>query len=299
MNQMELRVLDTSISSSNDDCMTVEGLVNKTEDFSHVLGNKKKFREKIAKGTFAKALERAQRVDFLAEHKQDYLLATTENDSLELWEDEEGLKMRARIAPTSYGKDFYTLMSEKLISHMSFGFRVLKDTWKKGIDGIYERYVEEIELLEVSAVRNPAYPASAIAARGIDVIEDVSIPDEIEEDEMEERSINIEELKAVIKQEILNELAAKEEVQEVKEEPVVVEEKVEAVVEEVAETVQVEEKPVEEVAPAVEETVVTEEAKPEIEAETVEEVVKEDNQEHLNNALDLIKKYKEIQNLRG
>ena len=185
MEQMELRVLSSQINS-NDNELVVEGLVNKTESLSHVLGKHKRFREKIRKGAFQEAINESRRIDFLAEHKQDFLLATTENNSLELWEDEEGLKMRAKIAPTSYGKDFYTLMSEKLVSHMSFGFKVLKDSWKSGIDGIYERTVEKLELKEVSVVRNPAYPASAISARGIELVEDVDIPDEVRAEEIQE-----------------------------------------------------------------------------------------------------------------
>lgn len=188
MEQMEVRVLSSHINS-NDNDLVVEGLVNQTESLSHVLGRHKKFREKIKKGAFQEAINESRRIDFLAEHKQDFLLATTENNSLELWEDNEGLKMRAKIAPTSYGKDFYTLMSEKLISHMSFGFRVLKDSWKSGIDGIYERTVEKLELKEVSVVRNPAYPASAISARGIELVEDVEIPDEIRSEEVQEEKV--------------------------------------------------------------------------------------------------------------
>lgn len=191
--QMELRVLSSQINSNNDE-LVVEGLVNKTESLSHVLGKHKKFREKIRKGAFQEAINESRRIDFLAEHRQDFLLATTENNSLELWEDDEGLKMRAKIAPTSYGKDFYTLMSEKLISHMSFGFRVLKDSWKSGIDGIYERTVDKLELKEVSVVRNPAYPASAISARGIELVEDVEIPDEVRsEEEKKVEEVKVEE----------------------------------------------------------------------------------------------------------
>ena len=186
--QMELRVLSSQINS-NDNDLVVEGLVNETESLSHVLGKHKKFREKIKRGAFQEAINESRRIDFLAEHRQDFLLATTENNSLELWEDSEGLKMRAKIAPTSYGKDFYTLMREKLISHMSFGFRVLKDSWKSGVDGVYERTVEKLELKEVSVVRNPAYPASAISARGIELVEDVEIPDEIRSEEVQEEKV--------------------------------------------------------------------------------------------------------------
>lgn len=203
MEQIELRVLSSELNTDGED-MVVEGIVNKTGDWSHVLGRAKKFREKINKGVFTRAIESEDRIDFLAEHRQDLLLSSTENGSLELWEDEEGLKMRAKIAPTSYGKDFYTLMKHKMINHMSFGFKVLKDSWRKGTDGIFERSVDEIVLKEVSIVRNPAYPQSAIAARGFEVIEDLEIPAELLE-ETEKRDIDTEAISSM-KSEIVSQI---------------------------------------------------------------------------------------------
>ena len=183
MEKLELRVMQTSIATDGTD-MVVEGLVNRTESWSHTLGMRKKFREKICRGAFDKAIQTAPRIDFLAEHDSSKLLATTENGSLELWEDSEGLKMRARICPTSYGKDMYELMKGNLVRHMSFGFRVISDKWKKLSNGTFERTVDALELSEVSVVRNPAYPQSAIAARGIELVEDANIPEDI----LEERS---------------------------------------------------------------------------------------------------------------
>ena len=193
MEKLELRVMQTSISTEGSD-MIVEGLVNKTESWSHTLGMRKKFREKICRGAFDKAIQTAPRIDFLAEHDSSKLLATTENGSLQLWEDAEGLKMRAKICPTSYGKDMYELMKSNLVRHMSFGFRVISDKWKKLANGTFERTVDALELSEVSVVRNPAYPQSAIAARGIELVEDVDIPEEIlEERSQEEMNKELEE----------------------------------------------------------------------------------------------------------
>ena len=186
MERLELRILPTTLTTTTDDGMYVEGLVNETEKLSHVLGIRKKFREKISKGAFKKAIDRENRIDFLAEHDNRMLLATTQNGSLDIFEDEQGLKIRAKIAPTSYGKDIYTLMKEGMVGHMSFGFKALAEKWNKGEDGILVRTVEDLSLFEVSAVRNPAYPQSAISARGIEVVEDVEIPEDIENGEVRE-----------------------------------------------------------------------------------------------------------------
>lgn len=191
LERMELRTFVSDLvvdANEENNELRIEGLVNGTETWSHVLGNKKKFIEKINKGVFFRALSKGGRFDFLAEHDRNLLLATTDNGSLELWEDEEGLKMRANIVPTSYGKDIYTLIRSRVINNMSFGFRVIKDSWKKGLEGIHERTIEELELIEVSAVRNPAYPCSAISARNIEIVEDVDIP-EIEEERMNPKDL--------------------------------------------------------------------------------------------------------------
>lgn len=183
MEKIELR--SSILEASEDGELFVSGIVNKTETWSGILGKKRKFREKVKKGVFSDALKEASRVDFLAEHDKNQLLSSTENDSLKLWEDDIGLKMEATIAPTTYGRDTYALIKSNLKNFMSFGFKVLEDSWDIGQDGIYERTIKKIALREVSTVRNPAYAASIIEARGIDVAEDVDIP--IEGGKMEEK----------------------------------------------------------------------------------------------------------------
>ena len=286
MKKLEVRLINSSLNVE-DDSLVVEGLVNETEKWSHVLGVRKKFRERICRGAFAKAIDANPRIDFLCEHDANKLLATTENNSLQLWEDEQGLKMRAIICPTSYGKDIYELMKSNIVNHMSFGFRVLSDKWKKLSNGIHERTVEELELLEVSVVRNPAYPQSAIAARGTELVEDVDIPDCIEDEERTEQDMNetiaqelrtliskVEELANEVKnlkanEEIVEEVETKKEVEEIVEETVEETEKEETAKETTEEVKETQEETTEEV-----ETV-----EEEVKEETVEEVKEEDKEE--------------------
>ena len=264
MEKLELRVMQTSITTDNTD-MIVEGLVNKTESWSHTLGMRKKFREKICRGAFDKAIQTAPRIDFLAEHDSSKLLATTENGSLELWEDSEGLKMRAKICPTSYGKDMYELMKSNLVRHMSFGFRVISDKWKKLSNGTFERIVDALELSEVSVVRNPAYPQSAIAARGIELVEDVNIPEDILEERSQEdmEKEMLEEFRGIIS-ELTNE------VRELKEE-------IKTLKPEETEEAEKTEKPVDNEAKESEEESKEEESKEEESKEKSEEESKEEN----------------------
>lgn len=175
--KMELRVNRTNIEANEDGSMTVSGYVNKTEQFSEMLGRNEKFKEKISRGAFKRAIEKAKEIHFLAEHDGEKILSSTRNSSLQLSEDANGLYMSATITPTSWGKDYYELIKSGILKNMSFGFRSIKDSWKK-VEGYFERTIHELELFEVSVVKDPAYSQSSISARGIDVVEDVEVPAE-------------------------------------------------------------------------------------------------------------------------
>lgn len=179
--KMELRVAVSDLHTNTDGTMTVSGYVNETGQLSNVLGVTKRFVEKIAKGAFSRAIQSGKKdIDFLAEHKGDLILASTRNGSLRLTEDNKGLHMEATIAPTSWGKDYYELINSGILRNMSFGFRTIKDSWRLLESNLYERTIEELELFEVSVVKNPAYSQSTIAARGIHLVKDIEVPKEVE-----------------------------------------------------------------------------------------------------------------------
>ncbi|MED3788527.1 phage major capsid protein [Peribacillus frigoritolerans] len=190
--KMELRVQDSELRSNEDGTMSVSGYVNLTEQLSETLGVTKRFKEKIARGTFSRAIRNATKdIDFLSEHKQDKILASTRNNSLQLKEDEQGLFMEATITPTSWGKDAYELIKSGIHRNMSFGFRTISDSWKPTASGIFERTITEMELMEISVVKNPAYSQSTISSRGIDLIEEVEIPEIEEKQEVREVKRNL------------------------------------------------------------------------------------------------------------
>lgn len=189
--EIEVRFNPSEIRSNSDGTLKVSGYVNKIGESSEILEKStRKFIEKIGKGAFKKALSnRKKDIDFLAEHDSKRILASTKNESLSLIEDDKGLFMEAVITPTSWGRDTYELIKSGLYSHMSFGFKALKDDWKKAGIGLYERTISELELFEVSVVKNPAYASSVIEARGINVIKNINVPEEIrmEDSQMEEK----------------------------------------------------------------------------------------------------------------
>lgn len=190
--KMELRVQDSELRSIDDGTMSVSGYVNKTEQLSETLGLSKRFKEKIAKGAFARAIKSFQKdIDFLQEHDSKKILASTRNGSLQLTEDDQGLYMQATIVPTSWGKDAYEMINSGIFKNMSFGFRTIKDSWKQIESNLYERTIEELELFEVSVVKDPAYSQSTIAARSIELIEEPEICVQEEADEEKELDLDI------------------------------------------------------------------------------------------------------------
>ncbi|MGE7887829.1 phage major capsid protein [Bacillus cereus] len=181
-NQIELRnVRLKGVKQNADGSLFVSGYVNETSTWSQTLGRNTKFIEQIRPGAFKRALERAKNIDFLYEHDKNKILADTRSGKLILRENERGLYMEATISKTTWGQDAFELIKDGIIQNMSFGFRALKDKVTKGTNGIYERVVHELELLEVSAVRKPAYVQSSIAARSLEIIEEINIEGDISE----------------------------------------------------------------------------------------------------------------------
>jgi HK97 family phage prohead protease len=91
-------------------------------------------------------------------HDTSNPLASTRNGSLQLVEDERGLKVTATLPDTNLGRDLATLVKTGVIDAMSFGFSVKKDSWSA--DGNY-RTLEEVALMEVSLTSFPAYEGTA------------------------------------------------------------------------------------------------------------------------------------------
>lgn len=187
--KIEIRALPASVSPSpNNGSLTVKGLVNGAGSVSEILmnpSNGKQFKETIAPGVFQNAINNApDGIDFLAQHDKNQILSSTVNNSLSIQETEQGLEMSANISDTTWGRDTFELIKDGIIKGMSFGMRVLDDVWTMGTDNIPMRTINNIELFEVSAVRNPAYKSSDIEPRGMDLITEVKIPDNL----LEERS---------------------------------------------------------------------------------------------------------------
>lgn len=157
--------------------LTVSGYVNKAGDVSKVIGRPDSsghlqfFYETIDPQAFIDSIENrpdGKPIDLYADHDPHKLLATTDNGSLELEVDEVGLHMRAQIVNTSDGRDAYELIKSGIMGKMSFGFKVKHASMDYGYANAHKyplRKVDSLDLMEVSAVRFPAYLDTNIEAR--------------------------------------------------------------------------------------------------------------------------------------
>lgn len=142
----------------------LDGYVNAVGRDSRVLPSPKgKFIEQIKPKTFQRALERADNVDLLFNHQKNRKLGSTKEGNLELYEDNIGLRAIATVSDDEVVKK----AKNGELKGWSFGFYTNKDSWEDGKDGIQRRYLEDIDLLEVSILdKTPAYIATTIEQRG-------------------------------------------------------------------------------------------------------------------------------------
>ena len=97
------------------------------------------------------------------------IMARTRNKTLQLIRDDKGLKVRARLANTTAGRDLYELIRRGDIDKMSFAFTVRKDNYDKKTR---TRTILDIEkIFDVSAVDMPAYDTTSIYARSFAELE--------------------------------------------------------------------------------------------------------------------------------
>ncbi|MFD1957316.1 HK97 family phage prohead protease [Paenibacillus thailandensis] len=145
------------------DSIHIEGYVNAVERESRILPSPKgKFIEKVKAKTFQRALERQPNVDLLFNHDYNRKLGNTTEGNVQLWEDEIGLRAVVDINDP----EIVEKAKNKQLTGWSFAFRVNKDSWTDGEDGIQRRTLEDIDLPEVSILSvTPAYIATSIEIR--------------------------------------------------------------------------------------------------------------------------------------
>ncbi|EOU1136569.1 HK97 family phage prohead protease [Clostridium perfringens] len=143
----------------------IDGYVNAVARDSRLIPDVKgSFREQIVPKAFQRALEKAENVDILLNHDKNRKLGSTAEGTLELFEDNIGLRAIAKITDA----EVIEKAKRNELRGWSFAFYSVKDRWEDIEEGVQRRYVEDLELTEVSIVDNtkvPAYSATSIETR--------------------------------------------------------------------------------------------------------------------------------------
>jgi HK97 family phage prohead protease len=152
-------VQDVEARQTEDGVMRLSGYAAVFNDASVPLP----FKERIAPGAFRKTLTEMPDVRLLINH-EGLPLARTKNGTLNLIEDDRGLRFDAELADTQEARDIYTLVERGDVDQMSFAFRVIRQNWSKDKS---ERTLTEVSLADgdVSVVTYPAYPTTTVEAR--------------------------------------------------------------------------------------------------------------------------------------
>lgn len=147
------------------DSVILDGYVNAVaRDSRPILSNRGKFVEQIEPRAFERALERADNVDLLLNHDKNRKLGSTKEGNLQLFEDNIGLRAICTVTDA----DVIEKAKKKQLRGWSFGFYSNKDRWEEKDKEIQHRFVEDLDIFEVSIIDNtktPAYIATSIEQR--------------------------------------------------------------------------------------------------------------------------------------
>lgn len=156
---MELRVSDEGGGA------VIEGHAAVFDSWSETLGGIFPFKEIVRHGAFAESIGRDD-IRALFNHDPNYVLGRNRAGTLELVEDEVGLRVRITPPETTWAKDITTSIRRGDISQMSIGFVVEEDEWstEKGLD---TRELKKVRLFDVSPVTFPAYTATDVGVRAM------------------------------------------------------------------------------------------------------------------------------------
>lgn len=143
----------------------IEGHAAVFDSWSETLGGIFPFKEKVRKGAFAESIGRDD-IRALFNHDPNYVLGRNRAGTLELVEDDIGLRVRITPPDTSWARDITTSIRRGDISQMSIGFIVEDDEWSSS-DGIDTRELKKVRLFDVSPVTFPAYTATDVGVRAM------------------------------------------------------------------------------------------------------------------------------------
>jgi uncharacterized protein len=126
------------------------------------------FRELIRPGAFKASLARGDDVRALVGHDSSQIIGRRAAGTLNISEDEKGLRVEIAVPDTTVGRDLIVSVKRGDLTAMSFGFSTQEDEWlkeNKAGDIVRRRELIAADLYEVSVVAFPAYAETSVEAR--------------------------------------------------------------------------------------------------------------------------------------
>jgi HK97 family phage prohead protease len=167
----EVRTIKELRAEGSADEMALVGFASRYNVESHDLGG---FREVVAPSAFVRSLKENADVKATFNHNPDKILGRSTSGTLTLTQNEKGLQWRCALDSTSQlHRDIYASVKRGDISECSFAFCVDKEgqKWEERKDAAGENYLLrtllDVDLMDVSAVVFPAYPATNVDARSL------------------------------------------------------------------------------------------------------------------------------------
>ena len=125
------------------------------------------FREKIAKGAFAKYLATGADVRGLFHHEPTMILGRRSAGTLRVKEDDTGLYTEIFPPDTQLGRDIVASIKRGDITGQSFSFLATVDQWEQR-DGEQIRTLIEASVFDVGPTAFPAYLDTTVAVRSLE-----------------------------------------------------------------------------------------------------------------------------------
>jgi hypothetical protein len=126
------------------------------------------FREQIAPGAFASAVDGSDDVRALFNHDPNFILGRNRSKTLRMKEDSRGLAIEIDAPETPTIRDLVLApIARGDVSQMSFGFSVKPggQDWAKDDEGRTIRTLKALRTFDVSPVVFPAYPQTDVGLR--------------------------------------------------------------------------------------------------------------------------------------
>ena len=130
----------------------------------------RKFRERVASGTFQRSISRGPDVIATIDHDESKIMGRVSAGTLRIKAEERGLYVEVDPPNTSYANDLQESIRRGDVKGMSFSFKKPVDKWgQEFIEGrsMAVRELQDFEIVDVSFVIRPAYLNTEVALRSL------------------------------------------------------------------------------------------------------------------------------------